>query len=352
MKKTFLVISLTVFSLTLLELLLQIRAHYKYGISIFNATESESPYFVNPLFGVTTLRPNNQVSGAASIIVSNSLGLRDDEIPIEKAENEIRLVYLGASTVMGAYAANNQETSSNILEQMLNSQNSSGPKYQVINAGIAGLTSYSQAKLLRKLVSDYNIDGAIIYTGLNDLTSNCKKEPENKGKSYQLPQVTLPKWLLTYDLLVKNTVSIRSSLANEHLPKAELSINTSQYANGLNVILDVLKQNHTPSLFITNGKAYRTDQPEPEQMTLSENARYFNDCFGLKDLYIAYDKYNHEVIKVANSYDQAVLLALEDIVPGGQTYFADASHLTLKGEKILAKAILEAFVQNQLFGLK
>ena len=98
------------------ELFLQVRAHLRFGQSVFNAVKGESTYVKHPVSGLKTLRPNSIIDGQLAIIETNSLGLRMPELPVFKPDGEIWLAVLGASTVMGAYTRTNENTLAARLE--------------------------------------------------------------------------------------------------------------------------------------------------------------------------------------------------------------------------------------------
>src|SRR5688500_9743784 len=91
------------------ELALQVRSHVRYGQSIFNVLTEETRYVLDPATGLRLLRPNRTFSGSESIVRTNSLGLRGPELPVVPARGTLRIAVIGASTVMGAYARDNDQ---------------------------------------------------------------------------------------------------------------------------------------------------------------------------------------------------------------------------------------------------
>jgi lysophospholipase L1-like esterase len=318
------------------ELFLQVRSEIKSGVSVIDRLYQTPSYQVNPLFGVKTLTPHVKIKGGDVAIQANNLGLRDRDLPQEKPANEIRIAFIGASTVMGAYAKNNEVTVANLLEQQL--LDASPTRFNIINAGIAGLTSKEQARVLEVLIRDYQLDGVIIYTGLNELSSHCKTNRTVRDQFYQLE---LPRWLMSRDLLIKNTTFLRDTPALSMLVEPAPHINTQGYQQGLQAMLRLIRDRELPYILIENGKAYRQDQSESDQLSFSETARYYAHCFDLEDLYYAYQIYNQALEVEAARWlnHQGVVLALEDLVPGGRTFFADSVHLTKAGEVRLARRL-------------
>lgn len=84
----------------------------------------------------------------ATTIQTNSLGLRDDELAPQKAEDEIRILLLGDSVVAG-FEVERDETLEAVLEAKLNSHHD-GVTYQVINAGCRGYGTDQELLYLRE----------------------------------------------------------------------------------------------------------------------------------------------------------------------------------------------------------
>lgn len=331
MSRTRYALIICVLMLIFTEVALQIRSELRFGNSIFSkfgADEKPSMYQQSALLGVKSLTPNSRFEGSEAIIESNSLGLRMGEINNDTSTK--RVIFLGASSVMGAYAKSNQHTSSELLEKKLSDQY--GMAVQVVNAGIAGLSVKEQATLLSNLLKYIKADVLILYTGLNDLAGYCQSSA--KSDKYSLPQVSLPKWLLSIDLALKNTVSIRHAPAAEvaRETKPDFELKTDNYRQALARIKSIADANNLRVIAVHNGKSYRESQSLDTQLSLSETARYYNSCFTLATLYKSYELHNQAIDDVFAGHP---ILSLEAIVPGGKKYFADASHMTLEGEKRL-----------------
>ena len=138
--------------LLLVELGLQVRSHLRYGQSVFNAISGDTTYVVDAATGLKILRPNAVISGAAAVIRTNSLGLRDDELPTTKPPAELWVGVLGASTVMGTYTRDNVDTMPAQLSAALST--AFRPRtFRVLNAGIAGYGLREQRLMLERLKS-------------------------------------------------------------------------------------------------------------------------------------------------------------------------------------------------------
>ena len=100
----------------------------------------------------------------------NSEGFRGPEFNKDKPDNTYRIIAVGGSTTFGA-GVTYENTWPIILEKKL--QNISESKnIEVINAGIAGITSFNESKLIKEKLIHYKPDLLIVYDGNNDMA--CK----------------------------------------------------------------------------------------------------------------------------------------------------------------------------------
>lgn len=101
----------------------------------------------------------NFTSGKVKI---NSQGFRDKEYKIEKEKNTFRILCLGdSSTFHGKYHS--------LLEKKLNRDfKSHDVRFEVINAGVTGYTSYQGLCMYKYRGARYNPDIVTFYFGIND----------------------------------------------------------------------------------------------------------------------------------------------------------------------------------------
>lgn len=184
--------------LLLFEVVLQVRSHIRYGQSVFNVLSNETTYVFNEKLGLKLLRPNAVISGSKAVIKTNSLGLRDEAVIMPKPTDQYRVALVGASTVMGTYTRNNQDTLSYRLQQILNKTTNDVRTFRLINAGIAGYSLSNQKRMIEELLSTLDVDHYVLYTGFNDLSSYCLTNSDASDKvDYSLPKLQLPNWLLS-----------------------------------------------------------------------------------------------------------------------------------------------------------
>lgn len=335
-----------------LEAALQIRSHIRYGQSIFNVLTAETRYVIDVRTGLKVLRPDHVFRSKQIEVRTNSHGLRSPPVSPIKAPLTYRIAVVGASTVMGAFAASNEATFSYRLAKLLNdAEHETGKRYEVINAGIAGYGLAEQAQMIEKMILPLDPDLIIVYPGFNDFGGYCQADGGGalrpQPRRQPLYQLETPSWLLTVDLIRKNTVSLRSPPANTAEFRSPQELDLAPYRTRLDNLIGTVKDAGLPLLLATNARAYRPSQPIEEQLVLSETARFYNPCFDLAGLHALYDLHNAEIKDAAADHGTFVI-ALGELIPGGREYFVDASHFSPRGEETAAHHLHQFLVRNIL----
>lgn len=147
---------------------------------------------------------------------TNALGLRDDEIPLEKPAGERRILCLGDSFTF-ALGVRFEDLYVQKLERTLNERHAP-QRFQVINAGVAGYNT--RQELIYLLAQGLDFEPDLITVGFywNDLIANDEPLPEIETTPMRVaqperrppPSHTLPSWLrdsLRQSQLVYTTVT-------------------------------------------------------------------------------------------------------------------------------------------------
>lgn len=311
---------------------LQLRSYLKTGRSAAALMTGNTTMIYNDTWQVSTYRPNNTIvaSGGGVQFVTNSLGLRSAEIPADPAPGELRLAVAGASTVAGAYAMRNADTFPSLLEARLRSQ--AGAAVNVINGGIEGHTLKDTVRLVKHGLLRLRPSVIVIYPGFNNITAMCHKPPSEKVLQ-PLPAPALPAWMLTPELLVKNTRSWLKPPVSPRLVDPEQAF-TADYAAMLAAMVRDLRAQGVQPVLMTVARAFR-GQSREEGFQLAQSSLYYNDCLNYDGLVKAGDLFNGAIREVARS-EGIPLLDLAAVMPGGRRYFMDASHFTTAGEHFTA----------------
>jgi len=129
------------------------------------------------------LLPNYTSTRGGAVCRTNSHGLRDQEIPLEKSPGTRRILVLGDSTVLG-FAIPFEDTFCEVLEKMLN-ESSDSVRYDVINAGVPGYSIYNCFVYLKRDGILFDPDVVVLETNFNDRRYILSREYEDGEKFYR-----------------------------------------------------------------------------------------------------------------------------------------------------------------------
>lgn len=197
--------------------------------------------------------------------------------------------------------------------------------------------------MLETVIAPLAPDGVLVYPGFNDFADYCGVPAPRKMAFVRkgLPAITPPSWVLSIDLVLKNTVYLRLKPQAPINYKDARTIDLGQYRQRLSDLVNSAKRLGVPLLLITNARAYRRDQPLEEQSRLAETARYFNPCFDVEGLHTLYEMHNAEIVAAARRGGIRAI-SLGEQMRGGRSYFADSTHFSERGEELAATIILAA----------
>lgn len=101
-----------------------------------------------------------------NLIVINSQGLREEDYPLEKPEGVYRILVLGDSVTFGENVAA-EESFPKQMQHLLNEART-GPKVEVLNAGVRGYNTYQELLMLEEVGLLYDPDLVIVCYVVND----------------------------------------------------------------------------------------------------------------------------------------------------------------------------------------
>lgn len=179
--------------IVILELILlnsPIKFHYTSVIKDLGNLSSSVYGKRDPIYGYR-LKANVQVEEYKI----NSLGFRSFEFTKKKPNNTLRIFFIGGSTTFGSNAGGNEYAIPDILNYILNS-NSKLYKFEVINAGVLGYSTWQNKLKVREIFS-YEPDLVFIMDGFtdavraNDLSYEEIKKftSENDKQLYEMSEV-------------------------------------------------------------------------------------------------------------------------------------------------------------------
>lgn len=329
------------------EVFLQARTHANTGRSAVNVIFGQTATVADEALGIWTYRPGAVIKGRDSAMSINSLGLRSPEIPTDPVPGELRVAVIGASSVAGIYAPDNDATFSQRLAARLR-QALPGRTVNVINAGVEGHALRDSVAMLTGKILPLRPDVVILYPGLNDVSKLCAA-PAPARPSFALPVPALPNWALSRDMLVKNTIWLREqpSLTRTTKLRDPDKVDLGGYGADLTRFVREAKAAVATVVLATVARSFRPEMPWDRQMALSATARHYAPCFDLPRLYKIIRAYNDQ-IRAAAPREGAVLVDLALQIPGGTRYFVDANHFAPDGEDFVAQTLFDVLMNKNL----
>jgi lysophospholipase L1-like esterase len=185
--------------------------------------EPQTTHLKSPLLG-WVLPPNSESFTIDAPVRVNSIGLRDDEIPVPKPPGERRILCLGDSFTF-ALGVRFEDLYVQQLERLLAAEHP-GVRFQVINAGTAGYNT--RQELIRLLAQGLALEPDLITIGFywNDLVGNDGELPDPATTPLVDPDAkpeprlrhALPGWLrdrlrssvLLYQVVIRSKMLLES----------------------------------------------------------------------------------------------------------------------------------------------
>jgi len=188
---SFLSILLFLFIAEVLFRLIDFQKVYPERTFLLNPELSYPKYYKKDSELFWRIRPNQTIKGkffVEGVYKINSRGYREREFSAEKNPDVTRIICLGNSCTFG-WKVNLELTYPKILEKLLN-QNLTKPKFEVINAGMTGYSTFQGLRFLKREILGFHPDIIIFSYGWNDM---CPSEREDKDQKFP------PQWILNLD---------------------------------------------------------------------------------------------------------------------------------------------------------
>jgi len=275
----------------------------------------------------------------------NSIGIRDEEIPLAKEPGEFRLICLGNSCTFGtATRLQQDETYAQIAERLLQ-DSFPATKIQVVNAGIPGYSSFQGYHFYKEVMQNYSADVVTISLGWNDHWYDYFSEREQYHlRRFDRILNRSVVFSLIYDLV--NPEPGYFELANmtlwEYKPMV-LKGDLPEFRNNIESLADLIRDNQSRVVLFT----------------LPSESRFAHDGSGWfaepnqYQGFTMHPQYNETIRAIAR--DKNISLFDLDLIMEGhktdnpQDLFADFAHLNQRGHQIIAQELTTFLEREKLF---
>jgi lysophospholipase L1-like esterase len=303
----------------------------------------------------------------------NSFGFRGREINLEKREDQIRIVCLGASESFGLYESKNKEWPSQLGEMLKDPF----PRVEVINASVIGLNFDKRKDYVEKYVLPLKPDILILLNqrfvlfvkdtirglerreGVNQGKGRGAENPIkvllSRGKSLsKLDQAIgrcLPTSLSTAIRMWRLREKIRRKEKRHCInqtPMDEVPENiVLEYEKDLRLFIRYLDENHILPVLSTYPALITPFNKDIHKNLLLATRHVY--CIELSEIGLldASKKLNDVVRRVAEEY-RLPFVDNDRLIPKTLEYFGDNFHYTNKGAEFIAKNFYDLLNQGQL----
>jgi hypothetical protein len=283
----------------------------------------------------------------------NSRGFRSPEILHPKPPGTVRLAFLGSSTTYDPYVPDSFTWPHLVTQAIQDAYPTCRVDY--INAGVPGFSSVHMLRYYRAYVSQLQPDIVVLLpTDSRAALSNlARRKRVHTGLSIQ------PSWLAQYSVLwarVEKQVQVKRLQRAAFLPRDKLTFSAEELQAELRPDLEALvaqiTQDRRLLAVVGSDEQLRAGQDRKELVQAAGGTLYNMPYISIPGLLKARQSYAEVVSEVAQA-SNAIFIDGHEYIPGTPVYYADASHFTPAGSRLMAELVSEALLRapavRQLF---
>lgn len=262
----------------------------------------------------------------------NTLGVRSGE----PGARTRPIIFLGASTVMGELARNNEDRFSEIFSIR------AGLTAEHINAGVAGYRLKDQAKMLVRLRTIYPSARAIVvYPGFNNASDLCGAALRRNTPTAAQP-LALPDWFLL-DKKLGGALKVWPVAPAGAPSRVDLAPFLRDFEADADKLLSLAARMTDQVVVVTSARSFKRPMSNPERHRRASSIKRFVPCMNVDQLEETFDRMNAAMATKAKQM-AAVVVDADAMMSGNPKYFADATHFTIEGETKMAEILLASGV--------
>lgn len=249
---------------------------------------------------------------------------RGRHLSLIKPKDNYRIICLGDSTTQGHLIPSFKGTYPYMLEEILN-RNSNQIKFEVINAGCGGYSSFQGLRYLKSELLEYDPDLLIVWLGIHDASTAILYS--DKEQRLQNERIVKTEKVLNrskfYQFYRQGLFYIMFLFKQKNKDKNRVS--AEDYCQNLKEIAGLAKERDIIAVFII-------------PLVKSRSRLLSFEKSGDSDYVKVFDEFLKEGIPVID------LISVFKQKKGFAQYFTDRCHLTLEGNRVIAEAIYDVLI--------
>lgn len=322
-----------------LELCARLDDYFSYGASIFE------PYQIDQIYEFDSLGRRGKPNAQFRKWKLNSLGYRGPELQT----GSTRIVVFGASETFGLYESPDHEFP-RVLERRLNEGAGRGHRFDVVNVAYAGMPTTAMILRVPEIAARIQPRFGVVYP----TPANYIWLPWLKGeqKASRLPKfefrlkehiktalkTVIPKELQNW---ARSREINRSVLAYGKVMDRVPQANVDRYQNDLRTLGKRLREHGIEPVFLTHASRFH-DSLTAEDRDVLVSWRKFYPMLSEQG-FIDMERRMNDATRALTAEGFTVIDIARKIPPGSD-YFADFTHFTDEGSKLVAEAVSEGLL--------
>jgi lysophospholipase L1-like esterase len=255
----------------------------------------------------------------------NSQRFRGPILATPKPRGVIRIMCYGDSNTDGPLA---DDAWPHQLHALLGAAPPRGVRYEVVNAGVSGYTSYQGLTRFKQEVGTYEPDIVLVSFGWNDAAGVLGK-PDKAYAPPSRPVTLLLRALQNYRAYLSLRGYLAARLEAAGSPRLEPRVSIEDYAANLKAFVEVARAHGAEAVLLTR----------PHLETPATLA-------SLPDWRRTVPEYNRAVLRVAG-LEHAAAVDVQALFAHQRTMFVDQCHFTAEGHARLAGVLRDLLVERR-----
>lgn len=287
------------------------------------------------------LKPGAAMSGSDRRVTINDNGFRGAKVSESKPEGVVRIAALGDSTTFGMEVSGDDAVWPARLAAALNA--TVAARFDSINAAVPGYTSAMSLERLRRDVEPFDPDIVIVLQSATDIAAHGRRQfrviGESAGASLETRMgKALQEHSLLVNLIRQNAAPYLARFAPQRRFDRLDDRGVNEFEATLIAIAEECSRSSRRLVLCTMPRSFGDESVRADQFDLAGTALANNPSLSLAGLNDAYDRYNAAIRSVA-ARSGATLVDLARLIPRGNAYFVDATHLNDAGHALVAELV-------------